>query len=316
LLLEGDWQAARELATLGIESADRTSEKHLISVLVLARIAREQGNTVSAWQLVRRMLPAGPQTIPGHADFTTSLALMSVATLLSLDAGDIPAARSWLDTRDRWLAWSGALLGQAENHLLWAAYYRMMHDLPRARRHATEALSLASAPRQPLALLASHRVCGELETLSGAFSEARRHLEAALSLADSCAAPYERALVLLATADLEHRAGEPDAAARALNEARPIFSRLEAAPALARAEALETRPAGGRNDEPTVAFGLSPREIDVLCRIANGGRNREIADDLFLSVRTIERHITNLYAKLGVSSRAEAIAFAHAHNIR
>jgi DNA-binding NarL/FixJ family response regulator len=316
LLLEGDWQTARELATLGIESADRTSVKHLISGVVLARIAREQGEAVLAWQLVHRMMPAGPQTAPGDADFTTSLALMSVATLLSLDAGDIPAARIWLDTRSQWLAWSGALLGQADDHLLWAAYYRVMRDLPHARRHASEALHLASAPRQPLALLASHRVSGELETLSGAFTEARRHLEAALALADSCDALYERALTLLAFADLEQREGEPEAAIEALTAARSIFSRLKATPMLARAEALAAQLAAGRDDEPADTFGLSPREIDVLRLIANGGRNREIAEELFLSVRTVERHIANLYAKLGVSGRSEAIAFAHTHNIR
>jgi len=316
LLLEGEWQTARELATIGIDSADRTSVKHLISGVVLARIARDQGEVVLAWQLVHRMMPAGPQTAPGDADFTTSLALMSMATLLSLDAGDIPAARIWLDTRDQWLTWSGALLGQADNHLLWAAYYRVMRDLPRARRHASEALHLASAPRQPLALLASHRVSGELEALSGAFTEARRHLEAALALADSCAALYERALTLLAFADLEHRAGKPDAATSVLNEARLILSQLNAAPALARVDLLATQLAGGQDDEPADGFGLSPREIDVLRLLANGGRNREIAEELFLSVRTVERHITNLYAKLGVSSRSEAIAFAHAHNIR
>ena len=45
--------------------------------------------------------------------------------------------------------------------------------------------------------------------------------------------------------------------------------------------------------------GLSPREIEVLQLLASGRNNREIAETLFLSVRTVERHITNLYAKIG-----------------
>lgn len=316
LLIEGDWQTARALAKLGIESADRTSQKHLIAGVVLAWIAREQGDATLAWQLVYRMLPAGSQTAPGYADFATSLSLMSVATLVCLDAGDIPAARTWLEAQDQWLAWSGAVLGQSENQLLWAQFYRAMGDLARARRHATESLELASDPRQPLALLASHRLRGELETTSGALHEARHHLDTALSLADACAARYERALTLLAIADLEHRAGNPDVASATLNEARSIFSELKATPVLARTEALATELTGQRIVEPTVGFGLSPREIEVLRLIANGCRNHDIAEELFLSVRTVERHITNLYAKLGVSSRSEAIAFAHAHNIR
>jgi DNA-binding CsgD family transcriptional regulator len=316
LLLEGDWQTAHRLALFGVDSADRNSKKHQIASVVLARIAREQGDAVTAWQMIHRGLPAGPQTRPGHNDFTSSLDLISLAIHLSLDEGNIPAARAWLDAHDQWLTWSGALLGWADNHLLWAAYYRMLRDLPRARRYATEALNLASTPRQPLALLASHRLSGELEALSGAFTEARRHLDAALALAESCAALYERALTLLAFADLEYRAGKVEAALDALDAARSILTRLEAAPALARAEILVTQIAAGHGDEPAAGFGLSPREIDVLRLVANGGRNREIAEELFLSVRTVERHITNLYAKLGVGSRSEAIAFAHAHNIR
>jgi ATP/maltotriose-dependent transcriptional regulator MalT len=315
LLLEGEWQTARELAMRGIESADLTSAKHLVSGIVLAQIAREQGETTLAWQLVHRMLPAGPQTAPGHAEFATSRTLMFIATLLCLDAGDIPSARTWLDAHDQWLKWNHTMLGRSENQLLWAHYFRAMGDLPRARHHATEALKLANDPRQPLALLASHRLCGELEVMSGTFTEAHRHLDAALSLATACNALYEHALTLLGLAELRKRAGERDAALEALEAARSIFSRLNATPALSRADTFAAQLASEKGNEPAVGLGLSPREIEVLRLIAKGGRNREIAEELFLSVRTVERHITNLYAKLGVNGRAEAIAFAHTHDI-
>ena len=65
--------------------------------------------------------------------------------------------------------------------------------------------------------------------------------------------------------------------------------------------------------ERTAPAGLSPREIEVLRLLASGRSNREIAETLFLSARTVERHITNLYAKIGAQGRAEAIAFAHEH---
>ena len=55
---------------------------------------------------------------------------------------------------------------------------------------------------------------------------------------------------------------------------------------------------------------LSPREIDVLKLIAQGRSNQQIADQLVLSVRTVERHITNLYAKIGARSKADATAYA------
>jgi predicted ATPase/DNA-binding CsgD family transcriptional regulator len=58
------------------------------------------------------------------------------------------------------------------------------------------------------------------------------------------------------------------------------------------------------------AAGLSRREAEVLRLVAAGRTNREIADTLFLSVRTVERHVTNLYAKIGARGRADATAFA------
>jgi DNA-binding NarL/FixJ family response regulator len=55
---------------------------------------------------------------------------------------------------------------------------------------------------------------------------------------------------------------------------------------------------------------LTPREIDVLRLIARGRSNQQIAEELVLSVRTVERHITNLYAKIGAHGKADATAYA------
>jgi DNA-binding CsgD family transcriptional regulator len=56
--------------------------------------------------------------------------------------------------------------------------------------------------------------------------------------------------------------------------------------------------------------GLSPRETEILRRIALGRSNQQIAYELVLSVRTVERHITNLYAKIGARGKADATAYA------
>lgn len=60
---------------------------------------------------------------------------------------------------------------------------------------------------------------------------------------------------------------------------------------------------------------LTDREREVLTRLAVGSSNKEIADELSISVRTVERHVTNIYGKLGVRNRGEAIAFAHRNNL-
>jgi DNA-binding CsgD family transcriptional regulator len=67
-------------------------------------------------------------------------------------------------------------------------------------------------------------------------------------------------------------------------------------------------------DEAQPSHSLSRREMEVLCLIAQGKSNREIADELFLSVRTVERHINHIYDKIGAHTKAQATAYALRHN--
>jgi DNA-binding NarL/FixJ family response regulator len=316
LLVEGEWQAARELALSCVGAADSTSEKFLVSTVVLAQVAQAQGDASFAWEQINAFLRGGSLTVPGYVDLAPSLALIRVAVGLCLDREDLAAAHAWLDAHDRWLAWSGAVLGRADGECAWAYYCVTAGDFVGARQHASQALALASEPRQPLALLTAHRLLGIVEAHAGRTLNARQHLDAALALADACAAPYERALTLLAGADLALREGANDEAGAALDEARGICTPLAAAPALTQIDALTAR-LGEQSSamQRTALAGLSPREIEVLRLLAGGKTNREIAETLFLSARTVERHITNFYAKIGAQGRAEAIAFAHEHSL-
>jgi DNA-binding NarL/FixJ family response regulator len=94
--------------------------------------------------------------------------------------------------------------------------------------------------------------------------------------------------------------------------ARWVFQQLGALPELARVEAL-IRPPGVA--EPAVG-GLTAREVQVLALVAAGRSNREVAAELFLSEKTVERHVHNILTKLGVGSRTAAAAYAFAHGIR
>jgi DNA-binding NarL/FixJ family response regulator len=112
-------------------------------------------------------------------------------------------------------------------------------------------------------------------------------------------APYEiaRARVLVSRAC--STLGDEDAAALELEAARQTFEQLGAAPDLERIAV----------PVPTT-HGLSQRELEVLRLVAKGKSNREIASSLVISEHTVARHVQNIYAKLGLSSRAAATAFA------
>jgi hypothetical protein len=150
-----------------------------------------------------------------------------------------------LEAHDRWLAWSGAVLGRAEGALGWAEYHHANSDPARARAAAEQALTHSSDPRQPLALLAVHRFLGQLDTEGADVAAAEAHLGESLRLADACAAPFERALTLLEIARLRMAQGQADEARALIGEVRAICEPLEAKPTLERVAVLEQRLTGG-----------------------------------------------------------------------
>jgi DNA-binding NarL/FixJ family response regulator len=182
-------------------------------------------------------------------------------------------------------------------------------DVEEARSAAAELAELAAARNVALLnAMAAH--AGGAVLLAegdarGALSAARR----AWSLWQELDAPYEaaraRVLVALACRSL----GDEDAARMELAAARHVFETLAAAPDVARVESLTGR-APSRLD-----CGLTAREVEVLRMVATGRTNRAIAGELFLSEKTVARHISNIFVKLGLSSRAAATAYAYEHDL-
>jgi DNA-binding NarL/FixJ family response regulator len=119
------------------------------------------------------------------------------------------------------------------------------------------------------------------------------------------AVPYEVARVRVRLAAVHRQLGDPATAELEISAARSTFERLGAAAALA---GLDQPP-------PTPQGGLSPRETEVLRLTATGRTTRAIASELHLSEKTVARHLSNIFAKLGVTSRAAATAWAYEHGI-
>ena len=130
LWIEGRWGEARQIVddypTHGNYLLRRAATN------ALAPIAYAQGRVEDAWAHIHALLPEGPMTRPGATVLQDALLLQRLAVDLALDDGDLALARSWLEALDRWLEWSGAILGRAERELAWARYWLLADDVDEA----------------------------------------------------------------------------------------------------------------------------------------------------------------------------------------
>jgi DNA-binding CsgD family transcriptional regulator/tetratricopeptide (TPR) repeat protein len=121
--------------------------------------------------------------------------------------------------------------------------------------------------------------------------------------------PYEAARVRVLIGLACRKLNDEDTTQMELDAARSAFQQLGAAPDLARVEALS------RKRPAEVPGGLTAREVEVLRLVAGGKTNRSIAADLVLSEKTVARHVSNIFGKLGLSTRAAATAYAYEHGL-
>lgn len=302
LHLEGRWDEARRVAE-GARSAGLASE---ITVPILATLAQDAGDDGTFWSLVHERLPAGHLTEPGDTVFPSATHLQRLAVALHLRRGEFERASNWLTAHDRWMEWSGAVRGQADRWLLHARYTSAVGDATAALRHAYQALEIAQYPRQPLAMIAAHRFLGRSLTARSS-RRALDHLEESLALSQSCQAPFEIAATLAVLATAHAAADDRSAAENAHRDALAIARQLNSQVLLTQLSAIVYhQPASRVRRNPA----LSPRETEVLSLVTKGLTDAEIAEQLGLKRRTITTHLTSIYNKLGVSSRAAATRIA------
>ena len=159
-----------------------------------------------------------------------------------------------------------------------------------------------------LAAIAAH-ARGSVLLARGEPQRALDALRPALAVWQRLGAPYLAARVRVSSALACRALGDEDGAALELAAARKVFEELGARPDLSRLPPLQAENRGQRPD------GLTARELEVLGLIAAGKTNKVIARELFLSEKTVDRHVSNIFLKLGVSSRAAATAYAFTHKL-
>jgi DNA-binding CsgD family transcriptional regulator len=260
----------------------------------LGEIHRLRGESASAEEAFRLASEYGWETQPG-------LALLRLAQG-KVDASVAAIRRALAETTDR----------LARSRLL-PAYVEIMlatDDATAAREGARELAGIVEVYDTAALHARSAHACGAVDLADASPEAALPALRHAWRLWRDLDAPYEaacaRVLVGLACRALH----DEDTAAMELDAARQVFARLGAIPDLIRTDTLVRKPS-----VPDTA-GLSPREVEVLRLVAAGETNQAIAAELVISDRTVARHVSNIFTKLGVGTRTAAAAYAFEHGIR
>ena len=189
-----------------------------------------------------------------------------------------------------------------------------MHDVAEARRAADELGAMTPSAAMPSAAMPmlqafADRSEGAVLLEEGDAGNALSRLRSAWVLWQELDAPYEAACCRVLTARAWRALGDEDSASMELEAARAAFAELGAAPDLARVDALA-------RSITNAAFGpLTAREVEVVRLVAAGKTNRVIANELYLSEKTVAHHLGNVFAKLGLASRAAATAYAYEHGL-
>ena len=255
----------------------------------LAEIHRLRGSFGEAEEAYREASNLGRNPQPGLA-------------LLRLAQGQINAAEATIrrvvnETQDP-ISRSKVLPAHVEIML-------EVNDVSAARAAADELMKIADGLDAPLLRAIAAHAKGAVLISEGDPATAIPALRQAWAAWQEIDAPYEAARVRVLIGLACRELGDQDTAELELDAARRTFEQLGAAPELARLAGLSV------TEALRAPGGLTARELEVLRLVAAGKTNRAIAQELVLSDKTIARHVSNIFTKLGVSSRSAATAFAY-----
>ncbi|MEX2542704.1 MAG: LuxR C-terminal-related transcriptional regulator [Trueperaceae bacterium] len=295
LQLHGDWPGA-------MDEAQRACERFLrgpvhpatgTAFYQQAQLHRLRGDFKEAEQAYRQASHWGRTSQPGLAQLWLARGQVDAASA---------AIRRALDEVQGFV--NRARLLPASVEIMLAA-----GDTEAARIAADEMAELAAALGAPLLDAASAYAQGSVLLAEGDSQAALAALRHAWTVWRELEVPYEAARVRVLIGLACRERGDEESAGLEFNAARSIFQQLGAAPDLDRVAGL------GRRSASHDSHGLTPRELQVLRLVANGASNKTIAAELFISKRTVDRHVSNIFDKLGISSRAAAASYAYEHRL-
>ena len=182
-------------------------------------------------------------------------------------------------------------------------------DLETARIAADELSRIAERLPVPAVRAFAAHASGALGMAEGDLPAALSSLREAWTLWQELELPYQAARVRVLLGQACQQSGDQVAAEFELDAARQFFQRVSAQPDIARVDELRG------SARQTATHALSARERQVIALVATGKTNREIARQLSISERTVDRHVSNILLKLNLPTRSAATAYAYQHDL-
>jgi len=289
--LQGAWPDALEAAERACEwlSGPTAWDSLGSAYYQLGEIERLRGQWPKAEEAYRRASQAGREPEPG-------MSLLRLAQR-RVDAANVTIRRVCDEAGDP-MSRSRVLPAYVEITLA-------AGDVEAARGAAEELAEIAGELDAPFLHAVATHAAGAVLLAEGDIQAALARLRIAYAAWRELDAPYHAARVRVLIGLACRELGDGDSAEMELEAARRVFEDLGAAPDLERVRELTRSNAGG----------LTPRELEVLALVASGKTNRAVATELFLSEKTVARHVSNIFTKLSLSSRSAATAYAYEHGL-
>lgn len=291
LQLHGEWVEAESEAEIAFDRFSDPSHERLAGSAQyrLGELHRLRGEFQQAEEFYRLASSMGAAVQPGLARLRlsqgqTDSASAAVRTLVT-ESRDIKDRSNLLESLVEIMLEAGSVSAAAEA--------------------AEELAAIAATIGAPLLHAISDRAMGSVLLANEETDKSIEFLRRSLSLFREIGAPYDEARTQFMISQACRKCGDRDTAELELTAARKVFARLGALPDLARLDSF-SRP----DHAAGVGEILTKREMEVLKLVAFGKTNRDVATELFISEKTVARHISNIFNKLDLSSRAAATAYA------
>lgn len=292
--LRGAWQDAIEEAQRARKrSQGMDQQAAAAAVYQQTEVHRLRGEFAAAEKAYQSASLSGWDPQPGLA-------------LLRLAQGRVDAATAAIRRA------MSATTNRLERTKLLPAYVEIMlavHDIQEARSACRELEEIAEHFDTDVVGALSAQARGTIDLAEGDTRAALDPLRHAWQVWQQVEAPYMAARVRVLMGLACRSLGDDEAGDLELGAARAVFERLGAVPELARLDSLDKRATS------VPPHPLTTRELQILRLIVAGKTNKAIATSLFLSERTIDRHVSNIFSKLDVPSRAAATAYAYDYKL-